>query len=236
MQKNTHYQIQFKGKQELMQTRNNIEKMFLDEIREKKRTASGVHHKTGKNGYVGNMRFPSDLMNRSEKIKHRKAGKVVNSNIFDEILPIEEFEQLETYEQRNRLQYWRNQKPNKEILRGMGISNKRYYDIVTELELPKAPRIKVGEPRKAYAKKVNKESSVAVTSERVPAVQEMSEVLTPPKQETNPHEIIVEGLNVIFTGTYTAEKIEKQLTKFMLLLDSEEDDFYIEFRLMQKSK
>jgi len=70
----------------------------------------------------------------------------------------------------------------------------------------------------------------------VPAVQESSEVLTPPNEVKNPQEIIVEGLNVIFTGTYTAEKIEKQLTKFMLLLDSEEDDFYIEFRLMQKSK
>ncbi len=215
-----------------MQTLNNIQRMFHDEIRDKKKTASGVHHKTGKNGYVGKMRFPSDLMNRSEKMRYRKAGKIVTSNIFDEILPIEEFEQLETYEQRNRLQYWRNQKPNKEILRGMGISNKRYYDIVTELELPKAPRIKVGEPRKAYAKKVH-ESSVAI--KEVPTVQEVPEVLIPPKEEKNPQEIIVEGLNVIFTGTYTAEKIEKQLTKFMLLLDSEEDDFYVEFRLMQKS-
>lgn len=217
-----------------MQSLNDIQRMFRDEIRDKKKTASGVHHKTGKNGYVGNMRFPSDLMNRSEKIKHRKAGKVVTSNIFDEILPIDEFEKLETYEQRNRLQYWRNQKQNKEILSGMGISFKRYYDIVAELELPKAPRIKNGEPRKGTAKKV-KQSSVAI-QERVPAVQEMPEVLIPPNEVKNPQEIIVEGLNVIFTGTYTAEKIEKQLTKFMLLLDSEEDDFYIEFRLMQKSK
>lgn len=214
---------------------NDIQRMFHDEIRDKKKTASGVHHKTGKNGYVGNMRFPSDLMNRSQKIKHRKAGKVVTSNIFDEILSIDEFEKLETYEQRNRLQYWRNQKQNKEILNGMGISNKRYYDIVAELELPKAPRIKSGEPpRKGTATKIMNQS-VAI-QERVPAVQETSDVLISPKQDSNPQDIIVEGLNVIFTGTYTAEKIEKQLTKFMLLLDSEEDDFYIEFRLMQKSK
>jgi hypothetical protein len=215
----------------MMQKPNHIERMFYDEIRDKKKTASGVHHKTGKNGYVGTMKFPSDIMNRKEKMRYRKAGKVVTSNIFDEVLPIEEFEQLETYEKRNRLQYWRNEKPNKEILKGMGISNKRYYEIVSELELPKAPRIKSTEPRKGTAIKKNTSSQKSV-----PAVQKVIEVPEPPKEEAKVQEVIVNGLNVIFTGTYSAEKIEKQLTKFMLLLDSEEDDFYVEFRLMQKSK
>ena len=212
----------------MMQKLNDIERMFYDEVRDKKKTASGVHHKTGKNGYVGKMRFPTDFMNRSEKMKYRRAGKVVTTNIFDEILPIEEFEKLETYEQKNRLQYWRNERPNKEIVQGMGISNKKFYDLVSELELPKAKRVDRNPTRKASATKKVKEL--------VPAVQEVSEVVIPPKQETNVQEVIVNGLNVIFTGTYSAEKIEKQLTKFMLLLDSEEDDFYIEFRLMQKSE
>src|SRR3982751_5228723 len=125
----------------MMQKLNDIERMFYDEVRDKKKTASGVHHKTGKNGYVGKMRFPTDFMNRSEKMKYRRAGKVVTTNIFDEILPIEEFEKLETYEQKNRLQYWRNERPNKEIVQGMGISNKKFYDLVSELELPKAKRV-----------------------------------------------------------------------------------------------
>jgi hypothetical protein len=218
-----------------MQTMNNIEKMFFDEIRDKKKTASGVHHKTGKNGYVGTMRFPSDIMNRSEKMKYKKAGKVVTTNIFDEILPIDEFEQLETYEKRNRLQYWRNEKPNKEILQGMGISNKRYYDIVSELELPKAPRIK-SDQSKIKNNQPRKGTVTRKITEQVPAVQNVVDVVEPPKEETKVQEVIVNGLNVIFTGTFSAEKIEKQLTKFMLLLDSEEDDFYIEFRLMQKAK
>ena len=202
--------------------------MFHDEVRDKKRIANNVHHKTGKNGYVGKLRFPSDIMSRSDKIRYRKAGKIVTSNLFEEVLPIDEFEQLETYEQRNRLQYWRNQKPNKEILKGMGISNKRYYDIVSELDLPKAPRIKSNQPRKATATKK--------ITEQAPAVQKMEQAPTLPKEEEKVQEVIVNGLNVIFTGTYSAEKIEKQLTKFMLLLDSEEDDFYVEFRLMQKSR
>jgi hypothetical protein len=210
----------------MMQKMNDIERMFYDEIRDKKKTASGVHHKTGKMGYVGKMKFPTDFMNRSEKMKYRRAGKVVTTNIFDTILPYEEFEKLETFEQRNRLQYWRNERPNKEIVQGMGISNKKFYDLVAELELPKAKRVDRNPTRKATAKKKVKEP--------VPAVEEVPEILTPTKHEEQVQEVIVNGLNVIFTGTYSAEKIEKQLTKFMLLLDSEEDDFYIEFRLMQK--
>ena len=223
----------------MMQNISNIEKLFYDEVREKKKTASGVHHKTGKNGYVGNMRFPSDIMSRSEKMRYRKAGKVVTTNIFDEILPIDEFEQLETYEKKNRLAYWRNEKSNKEILQGMGISNKRYYEIVAELQLPKAPRIKPNQPRKATAKKKQEPTTsptpVSLT-EMVPAVQKLVEALETPKEEKNEQEPIVNGLNVSFTGTYSAEKIEKQLTKFMLLLDSEEDDFYVEFTMIQKTE
>jgi hypothetical protein len=202
------------------------EKMFHDEVRQKKRTASGVHHKTGKNGYVGTMRFPSDIMNRKDKMRYRKAGKVVTTNIFDTIIAIDEFEALETYEQRNRLQYWRNEKTNKEILAGLGISSKKYYEIVSSLDLPKAPRGK-SKPRKATAKKEPK--FVAIEDEKidVPAVQET------PKQV---QEIMVEGLNLVFQGTYNAEVIQKQLTKFSLILEDEPDEYYFEFRLMQKQK
>ena len=37
---------------------NEAAKLFQDEIREKKKAANGVHHKTGKKGYVGKMLFP----------------------------------------------------------------------------------------------------------------------------------------------------------------------------------
>jgi len=209
-----------------------IEKMFHEEVRDKKKTASGVHHKTGKNGYVGNMRFPSDIMNRSEKMRHRKASKVMTTNIFDEILTIDEFEKLETYEKKNRLQYWRNKFSNKDIQQAMGIGNSPFYKIVKELDLPKTNRFKSDEPtkRKGAVKK-----QVAIQSNLVFAEEKLPEVPEAPKPETIVQEVVFEGLNVMFRGTYTADKIEKQLTKFMLLLDGEEnEEFYVELKLMQK--
>ena len=93
--------------------------LFYNEVREKKRTASGVHSKTGKNGYVGKMLFPSDIMSRKDKYNHRKAGKIVTSNIYDTILTKDEFNKLENYEKKNMLQYWRNTYSMTEIKKGM---------------------------------------------------------------------------------------------------------------------
>ena len=213
-----------------------IEKMFHEEVRDKKRTASGVHHKTGKNGYVGTMRFPTDIMNRSEKIRHRKASKCMTTNIFDEILTIDEFEKLETYEKKNRLAYWRNKYSNKEIQKAMGIANSPYYKIVESLELPKAPRIKSDlDGKQKRTGKASGQKIIAIQSDLHFEEEKLPEVPEAPKPATIVQEVVFEGLNVMFRGTYTADKIEKQLTKFMLLLDGEDnEEFYVELKLMQK--
>jgi replicative superfamily II helicase len=207
-----------------------VEAVFHEEVHSKKKEFKDLrnatkHKRLGKKSVM----FASDFMSRAEKKRHMGAGKIMTTNMYEDILPIAEFDALETYEQRNRLQYWRNEKSNKEILQGMGISSKRYYDIVQGLDLPKAPRGKnKGTPRKGSSLK-KKEAPTPV------AVSSVPEVVAPEvKEEPKVQEIIVNGLNVIFNGTYSAEKIEKQLTKFMLLLDGEEEDFYIELKLMQK--
>lgn len=205
------------------------EKLFHEEVREKKRTASGVHHKTGKRGYTGKILFPTDFMSRKEKYNHRKAGKILSTNLYDSILTIDEFEQLETHEQRNMLQYWRTTYSNAEIKSKMGIHNSRYYGLVADLGLPKAPRTNKNEipKRKAIAKTAPKKTLLDF-------VDEVAEEKAPPKPEVQ--EVIVSGIHLVFNGTYSPEQIIKQLSKFELLLDGEEDKYYIELKLMQKSE
>lgn len=205
---------------------SDVEEFFHEEVQAKKKEFKDLktatkHKRLGKKSVL----FPSDMMSRSEKMKHRRAGTVTTTNMYKDILPIAEFEALETYEQRNRMQFWRTEFNNKEILKAMGISSKKYYDIVQALELPKAPRVDRGEkkPRKAPIKK-----DVAIQSNLtldVPTVQ---------VQEPQVQQIIVDGLNLVFQGTYTAEQIQKQLTKFSLILEDDQEEYFFEFRLMQK--
>jgi hypothetical protein len=207
------------------------EKLFNQEVRDKKRTASGVHHKTGKNGYTGKILFPSDIMSRKEKIKHRKAGKVMITNMYEELITLEEFEELEFQERKNRMAYWRTVYTNKEIMKAMGIHNNKYYKIVAELGLPKAPRIDRQAPRKAKAINVQETQEKAIAIESSPIKTQAPEVKPEPIQE-----ILVNGIHLVFNGTYSPETIQKKLAKFELMLEDETDDFYIELKLVQKQK
>lgn len=209
------------------------EKCFLEEVREKKKTASGVHHKTGKRGYVGKMLFAHDLMSRKEKYNHRKAGKVMTSNLYENILTIDEFEQLEEYEQRNRLAYLRTQHSNKEIMSAMKTNNTTYYALVNKLGLPKAPRVKEGEKpkRKAIAKK-----AIAIKEEAAAPAQ-MNNTATLLMESAPPvQELIIDGLHLVYNGTFSPEQIVKQMLKFAALLEDENDEFHIELKLLQKPK
>jgi len=214
----------------MIRNENEAEDLFFSEIREKKKETRSIkealkHKRSGKRSIL----FPSDIMSRKEKLKHTKAGKVMTTNLFDEILNIEAFNTLETHEQKNRLQYWRTKFSNKEILTGMKISNKRFYDLVADLELPKMPRGKAkGEKRTATIK--------TGTAKKA---QETVEIALQSSLELEPapiQEIIVSGLNLGYNGTYSSEQIIKQFLKFGALLEDEEDLYYIDLKIMQKVK
>lgn len=209
-----------------MQHINDAENLFLDEIRAKKKeTASLRDSQKFKRMGKGSIRFASDFMNRKEKIEHRRAGTVTTTNIFDELLPMEEFEALEIFEQKNRMQYWRSKYTIKEIQTGMGIYQKKFYDIIDSLDLPKDKgHSKPRTPRKArVAAEAQKQPTIAIESNPV-------EIPAPVQQ------IIVNGMHLIFNGTYSPEELQRQLLKYAGLLDGESDEFYIELKLVQKSK
>lgn len=89
-----------------MELYKEIERMFNDDVREKKRTGSGVFSKTGKRGYVGTMRMPSDIMSRKDKYNYRKNGKVESYNMYDSIMNLEQFKKLTGQEKKRALEYW----------------------------------------------------------------------------------------------------------------------------------
>lgn len=210
-----------------MRQLDDAEFLFEDEIRRLKREKASLHEAT-KHKRLGksNVRFASDLMSRSEKIKHRRAGKIMSSNLYDKIISFDEFKILETHEKRNMLAYWRNTYSNKEIQNAMKLGNAAYYKLVADLGLPKAQRTNSGEkkPRKVAAIKVMQEQTEQLTMPEV-QVQQAAPV----------QEIIVNGLHLVFNGTYQPEAIIKQLLKFGALLEGETDDYYIEMKLVQKA-
>jgi hypothetical protein len=205
---------------------NDAESAFLEEV-DSKRSQTANYRAATKGRRLGKSKvmFASDYMSRKEKLEYRRAGEVMTTNMYEDILTEKQFDELENQEKKNRMQYWRNNYTIKTIQTEMGINNAQFYKIINQLDLPKAERSK----RKDAAKpKVRAKAPAKKEEETAPVAVEK-------RQESMPiQEIIVDGLHLAFHGTYSAEHIIKQLSKFELLLDGEEDEFYVELKLMQK--
>jgi hypothetical protein len=209
-----------------------VEKFLLEDIKAKKYETASLrsatkHRRLGK----GSMKFASDLMSRKEKKEYMKAGEILTSNLYDTILPVDEFMNMDEHDQKNRLQYWRLKYSIKEIMSGMGIYNKRYYEIIDSLGLPKdrgksATRNK---PRKA---RITEESESLNSA----SAKNQNTVELPPPAPAPVQEVIVTGMHLVFNGTYTPEEIQRQLLKYATLMDGEDDDFYLELKITQKPK
>ena len=131
-----------------------IERLFNDDVREKRKAGSGSFHKRGKgvkHGISGALRTPSYYMSNKEKKKLN--GEVKVTYMYETIIPLEEFKAQDVETQRNMLTSWRDHYTNEEIKRGLGTSNNPFYKLVEDLGLPKKPRggSRTRGPRKSKA-------------------------------------------------------------------------------------
>lgn len=72
-----------------------IKRIYNEDIQEKKRAGRGVHNRTGKQGRVGKVTTPADLLTGKEKKSYVQPSSVTTSNIYyDQIMSLEEFKKL----------------------------------------------------------------------------------------------------------------------------------------------
>lgn len=229
----------------------NIERLFYEDVREKKKTGSGSFHKRGKgvkHGFNNALRTPSYYMKKKEKDKLN--GEVKMFNMYSNPITMEEFKTFDISLQKEMLAKWRDEYDNATIRKGMGLTNVQYYALVSALDLPK--KVKTGGRKPMKQKREAKIKSVAVTpnQEKLAAISTKEEQMelegieknvaiqtipinpiylqTPPPQ--------VEDENIMFRkkGLLNAEAIIKLLTKAQLIVDGEEDEF--EFSICIKEK
>lgn len=204
-----------------------IAKLLQLEVRDKKRTASGIHSKKGKRGYVGVMLTPLDFMSRKEKYNYRKSSKVVVTNMYDTIINYEDFLNLSREEQRKHLIEYRNRFTNKDIASVWGVNNSRLSYLIDKLEIPKA------------ARKTKKDKESAIKSSKKPSIAEQAAALVKKLEESKKEivqevkeEVVVQakpellipigdGLNLQLKGEYAAAEIQSKLERFALVLEDD---------------
>ena len=195
--------------------------MFEEEVRDKKRTASGVHSRTGKRGYVGQMRMPSDIMSRKDKYNYRKAGKVFIYNMYENIMPLKEFKALPLEERKKAMVEYQRRHTNASIMKTWGMDTYQFYTKLLIKEL--------GLREDASKKKKRPKDNKKETPVEAYLVQE--EVKPAPAVPEEPED----GFAFRFRGTFNAEQITKKLDKVSLILDGEESDFELVLTIKEKN-
>lgn len=114
----------------------NIERLFHEEIRDKKRIGSNIFSRvsTRKGGGNQALRTPSYFMKGSNKYK-KLSGDVEVYNLND-VISYQEFQVKNKGQQRMFMEAWKSKYKGKEIQDMMGISKNVYYKILEELDIP----------------------------------------------------------------------------------------------------
>lgn len=198
----------------------NIERMFLDEVRDKKRTASGVHSRTGKRGYVGKMKFPSDFLKGKEKRDYLKASKVRVYNMYDEIISYKDFMLLDNEGRKKYLEGWTRLYTVNEIAEAWGITYKNTYNHFKRADInivKKSPRGRNGGRRKV--------NTAIVETTQAPIIEQKIVEVVAPKHN---------GFAISYNGEYTAEEVATKLEKIGIILSDEAGQRYkVEISIME---
>ena len=207
-----------------------IERLFNDDIRDKRKTGSGVFHRRGKgvkHGISGALRTPSYYMSNKEKKKLN--GEVKVTRMYDTIIPIDEFRLKDEETQKHMLIRWREIYNNTQIKTGLGIANSPYYKLVDELDLPK----KIRGVKKGGKKAPRKSKPIIVSPEldlfELPEEPKEKEI----EQETPKPILLTKGLHLEYNGTYDVEALSKIFTKLQLIVDGDTNKYNISLSLSE---
>lgn len=210
-----------------------IERIFLDDIREKRRVGSGAFHVRGKgvkHGFSGALRTPYHFM----KTKERNAlnGIVETSNIYSSILNWTEWSLKDRETQKQLLTKWRELYPNTKIMEELQIGRNKpfnvqsFADIVNDLGCPPKNRQAQIRREKKEQKEKRKVKNIAATPKKQESTLLQFELPEPPKEEIKAI-LISNGLHLEYNGEYDQEQLTKIFTKLQLLIDSEPNKFKI---------
>ena len=227
--------------------KENIERLLREDIIEKKRTGRGAFSMRGKgvkHGISGAFRTPSYFM--SNKEKKLLNGEVETFNMYETILPYEEFKLKDKEMQKLMLTRWREIYDNMKIRTELGLSNKAFYDLVAELEIPKKTRIERKGLRKVTKTKQAKPQTTAQVTpkksllelaedaiEREDQRQQKIELKKAEKEEILQAVVLNRGMTLNYHDDYNVEELDDIFSKCQLIINGAKHKYKLSLTLTE---
>ena len=200
---------------------NTYERMFQEEIQEKKKIGRNVFSRRGKGvkHTIRGIKTPYDFL--SAKQKRELNSDVRSFNMYEKIIPQEEFFNMIGRIKEICLLNGENYIRNAEIMTTMEVrGNNAFQKIIKELDIP-LKQTRIPKQAKTTVNK-NQQSSKGETSIKEVTQQPQPEV----QQVQQPVKIIINGLHLEYNGIFDPNQLSKIFTKLQLLTDGEESDYY----------
>ena len=205
---------------------NTYERMFQDEIREKKTIGRGVFSRRGKGvkHTLRGIKTPYDYL--TTKQKRELNSEVRSFNMYEKIISQEEFFEKDQETQKILLTKWRDLYDNKTIMSEMGLrGNASFYDLIKELNIPAKQR------RSSPTNK--RKTKTTVSKIQQPQKEEILSPQSTQIQQT-PIQLIIDGLHLEYNGIFDASQLIKIFTKLQLLVDDELSNYHLGLTLTEK--
>jgi len=208
-----------------------VERIFNDDIREKRKAGSGSFHRRGKgvkHGMSGALRTPSFYMSNKEKKKLN--GEVKVSYMYETLVPYNEFNLKDKETQKAMLTKWRETYDNASIRSELGISNKRRVDLEDGRRKPKQAKVSVAsKPKRSLMDTMEflgeEREVLEVKKEVAKEVEKAEEKITPV--------LVTTGMQLTYNKIYGEEELNNIFTKCQIMVEGENKKFQLTLSLTE---
>jgi hypothetical protein len=166
--------------------------------------------------------------------------------MYETLIPFKEFKLKDVETQKVLLTKWREIHDNLTIRKGLGISNKSFYDLVAELGIPRKTRVdSEGSKRKPKQAKVSitPKKSLMETVEFLGVEREVLEVKKEVAKEIakevekvekeNTPVLVTTGMQLTYNKIYDEQELNNIFTKCQIMVEGENKKFHLTLSLTE---
>lgn len=227
----------------------NIQRIFEDDVRDKKRTGTGVFSRASRRGYVGKMRTPYDGVKYKAKKEYMGNGKVVTYNMFEEqIVELDTFENFDKARQKELLELYREKFTTEEIKKTWRMNTYAFYNLLKKLGIQVKPigtLTEAGKEKKRVAMAKAREAKLLKQRERQEDIFDIEdsiinepEVAVTVEQKVVPKANIVtisNGLSIMLEGEYEGKIFGEKVRKLLALLEDDSSMYKIKLEIVESA-
>ncbi len=219
--------------------------IFEEEVREKKQQRHLYKAKTNGRRKSGSM-LPMDFMSKAQQKEYTKAGEIVVTNLWDQIITVEQYEALTDEKKKAAMEHWRKIHTTAAIRKAFKWNSNKTYKEFDRLGIEKAvrkPRTATGIQKAPAAKK---EKPAAKINDQLLAFDDYEPEANKPLSIAKEERIEqVEarmipaantGSTLFFDDTISAEEAITKLMKYAAFLEGESHKFRLRLEITEIKK